>query len=69
MARSGVLLLNASYEPLGVITRRRAISLILREVVDAACDQATEIRGTSSTVNIPTVIRLSRYITVPKREA
>jgi 5-methylcytosine-specific restriction endonuclease McrA len=64
-----VLLLNASYEPLTVITRRRALSLITRGRVDAACTQASEMRSVSHVLRIPTVIRLRRYVNVPRRDA
>jgi 5-methylcytosine-specific restriction endonuclease McrA len=62
-----VLLLNASYEPLAVITRRRAVSLLLKGRVEAACTEEVEIQGVSNALAIPTVIRLHRYINVPQR--
>ncbi len=65
---SRVLLLNASYEPLLVITHRRALSLIVRGRVDPACDETLEIHGASRVVHIPTVIRLRRYVNVPRRD-
>lgn len=64
-----VLLLNASYEPLAVIPLRRAVSLLLRNRVDAATDDAISIQGVSTGLHIPTVIRLRRYISVPRRGA
>lgn len=62
-----VLLLNASYEPLAVIPQRRAVSLLLRDRVDAATEDVIKVVGISSSLNIPTVIRLRRYINVPRR--
>jgi 5-methylcytosine-specific restriction endonuclease McrA len=62
-----VLLLNASYEPLSVISLRRAVSLISRGRVEAACDEKYELRSVSETSAIPTVIRLRRYVNVPQR--
>lgn len=64
-----VLLLNASYEPLGIIPQRRALSLLLRGRVDAATEDEHAIHGCSTTLRIPTVIRLRRYINVPRRGA
>lgn len=64
---ANVLLLNASYEPLAVITLRRAVSLLMRGRVEAACDDAIELCGTSDTWRIPTVIRLRYYVNVPRR--
>jgi len=64
-----VLLLNASYEPLAVIPQRRAVALLLRGRVDAVTEEAVTIHGASTTLRIPTVIRLRRYINVPRRGA
>ncbi len=64
-----VLLLNASYEPLAVITQRRALSLLLKGRVEAACTDLIEIQGASHTLRVPTVLRLRRYINVPRRGA
>ena len=62
-----ILLLNASYEPLTVITLKRAFSLILRQRVEAVSNEAIEMRGVSNTLQIPAVIRLRHYINVPQR--
>jgi 5-methylcytosine-specific restriction endonuclease McrA len=64
-----ILLLNASYEPLAVINQRRALSLVVRGRVEAACDSALEMHSVSRTLRIPTVIRLRRYVHVPDRRA
>lgn len=63
------LLLNASYEPLTVLPLRRAVSLWLRECVDAASIDTILIPTAESGLHIPTVIRLRRYAHVPKRRA
>jgi len=62
-----ILLLNASYEPLAVIPKRRAWSLLLRDVVDAVTEEMTALRGFRETQHIPTVLKLRRYANVPKR--
>ena len=62
-----VLLLNATYEPLAVIPQRRAMSLLLRGGVDAASDELIDVPGITSAISIPTVIRLRRYVKVPRR--
>jgi hypothetical protein len=54
---SSVLLLNAGYEPLAIVTQRRALSLLLRGHVEAACTEALEMHGVTTTLHIPTVIR------------
>jgi 5-methylcytosine-specific restriction endonuclease McrA len=64
-----ILLLNASYEPLGVITKRRALSLLLRERVDAVTEEMTALYGVVDALSIPAVLRLRRYVNVPRRGA
>ncbi len=64
---TSILLLNASYEPLAVITRRRALLLLMKGRVEAACAEAIELQSVSHTLHIPTVIRLRRYANVPRR--
>lgn len=64
-----VLLLNASYEPLNVIPLRRAMSLLLRGRVDAASEESLVIYGADSGFKIPMVLRLRRYVNVPRRGA
>jgi 5-methylcytosine-specific restriction endonuclease McrA len=64
-----VLLLNASYEPLAVIPQRRALLLMLRDRVDAATEDVVTVSGVSNVLRIPTVVRLRRYINVPRRGA
>jgi 5-methylcytosine-specific restriction endonuclease McrA len=64
-----ILLLNASYEPLTVLSIRRALSLLQRGSVDPATDERRAVRSPSSVLHLPTVIRLKRYINVPRRGA
>ncbi len=61
------LLLNASYEPLTVLSRQRAIQLLLKNKVDAASQEVELVHSSSSTFQIPTVLRLRRYVNVPRR--
>ena len=66
---SRVLLLNATFEPLAVVTARRAVVLMLSgkaELVQAALEGDT-FRSESLTVTTPSVMRLSRYVRVPYR--
>ena len=64
-----ILLLNASYEPLSIVSKKRAVSLMLKGRVDPACDDAIELKGISNSLRIPSVIRLRRYVNVPRRGA
>lgn len=61
------LLLNASYEPLTVVSLPRAIRLILKDKVDPATEETILVQGGSNTMEIPTVLRLRRYVNVPRR--
>lgn len=64
-----VLLLNASFEPLSVITLRRAVSLLMRDRVDAACADAEVVHTSQLLMEIPKVLRLRKYVNVPRRGA
>ncbi|MCA9983462.1 MAG: HNH endonuclease [Anaerolineales bacterium] len=66
---AAVLLLNATYEPLAVVPPRRAMALLQRERVDAASEEAIRLSGPSTEFTIPRVLRLRRYVYVPKRGA
>jgi 5-methylcytosine-specific restriction endonuclease McrA len=66
---SRVLLLNATFEPLAVVTARRAVVLMLSgkaELVQAALEGDT-FRSESLAITAPSVMRLSRYVRVPYR--
>lgn len=63
---SRVLLLNATFEPLAVVTAKRAIVLLLTgkaECVETSLD--TVFRSENLTIAAPVVMRLSRYVRVP----
>ncbi len=62
---SATLLLNATYEPLCVVSSRRAIVLVLAEKavpVDAA---AEVVHAERLSLPVPVVVRLTRYVRVP----
>ena len=63
---SDVLLLNASYEPLDIIPLRRAVSLMLRGCVEAACTESVEMHSAQAIWRIPTIVRLRYYINAPR---
>ena len=68
---SRVLLLNATFEPLAVVTAKRAVVLMLAG--KAECVEATvtgiAFHSESLTIPAPSVMRLSRYVRVPYRRA
>lgn len=68
---SRVLLLNATFEPLAVVTAKRAVVLMLSgkaECVETAFTGAY-FHSENLIVPAPSVMRLSRYVRVPYRRA
>lgn len=68
MAKTAVtLLLNATYEPLCVVSSRRAVVLVLSEKAVPVEDGDGLLRSVSRTVPVPAVVRLTRFVRVPFR--
>jgi len=64
----GCLALNASYEPLTVVPVRRAVRLILDKKAELLeVDDAKAFRSERTQVPFPLVIRLVRFVHVPRR--
>lgn len=63
----GVLLLNATYEPLRVITTRRAVVLILDEKAEVIEHKDGLFRSASTAMPVPAVIRLRYFVKIPYR--
>ena len=62
------LALNASFEPLTILPARRAVRLVLdskAEILET--DEARAFRSERRSLPYPTVIRLVRYVHVPRR--
>lgn len=67
---SPALVLNATYEPIGVVSARRAVVLVLDQKVDVLADTGRRIDSATLSLPIPSVIRLRYYVKVPyKRTA
>jgi 5-methylcytosine-specific restriction endonuclease McrA len=66
---TGVLLLNATYEPLRIIPIRRAVGLMMRGVVEDVDGVAARLRTPSTVFDVPSVLRLCYYVHVPQRGA
>jgi 5-methylcytosine-specific restriction endonuclease McrA len=64
---NAVLLLNASWEPLRVITMRRAVLLVLAEKAEIVTQSDREVRSASLALPAPSVIRLRYFVRVPYR--
>ena len=62
-----VLVLNASYEPLRLVTVRRAMILLLQEKAEVVEALERQLRGGSYACNTPLVIRMVRYVAIPRR--
>ena len=62
-----VLVLNANYEPLRIVSVRRAMVLLLQqkaELVEAATQQ---LRAQGVAFEMPLVVRLVRYVAIPRK--
>lgn len=62
-----VLLLNASYEPLRVISWQRAVLLFFTDKVEIVEEYDHEIRSVSIAIKAPAVVRLLRYVKIGQR--
>ena len=61
------LVLNASYEPLCVVSGRRALVLLLTDKAVPVAGGDEVVHSERTTVVVPTVVRLTRYVRVPFR--
>ena len=62
---SATLLLNATYEPLCVVSSRRAIVLVLAEKAEPVDSAAEVVHAATVSLPVPVVVRLTRYVRVP----
>ncbi|MFV9505935.1 MAG: HNH endonuclease [Oscillochloridaceae bacterium umkhey_bin13] len=62
-----VLVLNASYEPFQLISVRRAVVLLLQEKAEMVEATSAQLRARALSFAVPLVIRLVRYIRVPRK--
>ena len=63
----GALVLNATYEPLCVVPMRRAVVLVLAEKAVVVEAGESVMRSARTSIQVPTVVRLARYVRVPYR--
>lgn len=64
---NGVLVLNASYEPLNIVSVQRAIVLLLKEKAELVEAAKAKIRAERMHFDVPLVIRLVTFVPVPRR--
>ena len=60
-----VLVLNASYEPLGVVPMRRALVLVLNHKAVCLEESGVLMHSATCAVPAPSVVRLTRFVRVP----
>ena len=64
---SSALVLNATYEPLCVVSVRRATILVLTAKAECVSDGDGILHSVHQNLPVPSVVRLTRYVKVPYR--
>ncbi len=64
---AAALVLNATYEPLCVVSVRRAAILILSAKAICVADGDGVLHSARNSLPVPSVVRLTRYVRVPYR--
>jgi 5-methylcytosine-specific restriction endonuclease McrA len=64
---SRVLVLNATYEPLNVVSLRRAVLLLLKEKAEIVEAAEAWLHAERLALPVPLVIRLVYYVRIPQR--
>lgn len=64
---SRALVLNATFEPLSVVSERRAVVLVLDRKADVVHDTGVTLHSASLEVVVPSVVRLRSFVRVPYR--
>lgn len=62
---SRALVLNATYEPLSVVSSRRAVVLLWADKADMVAPSGLSMHSESLTLVVPSVVRLRQYVRVP----
>lgn len=61
------LVLNATYQPLGVVSARRAVVLVLKSKATVIEIDGGVFRSPKFTIPIPSVVKLNYFVNVPYR--
>ena len=61
------LLLNATFEPLCVVSARRAVVLVLKAKAEVVERNGASFRSERAVVPVPSVVRLTHFVRVPYR--
>ena len=67
MMSKKVLLLNQNYEPMSVVTAKKAIILLYLQKVEIIEARAQLVRSQYLALPLPSVVRLTCYVRVPKK--
>jgi 5-methylcytosine-specific restriction endonuclease McrA len=59
------LVLNTTYEPVSVVSARRAVVLVLNEKASVIAAGSDCLHSERRTIEIPSVVRLVKYVKVP----
>ena len=62
-----VLVLNATYEPLSVVSVKRAVVLLLKEKAELIEAAEAKLRSENFSLPVPLVIRLVYFVKIPRR--
>ena len=62
---SRALVLNASFEPLSVVSPRRAVILVMAEKAEVVLESGERFRSERLDLPVPSVVRLRYYVKVP----
>lgn len=61
------LVLNASHQPLAVVSARRAVVLVLKDKADVLASDGQVFRSERISLDAPSVLRLRHFVHVPYR--
>lgn len=64
---SRALVLNTTYEPLCVVSARRAVVLLLTQKADLVADSGERMHSERLSIEVPSVIKLRTFVRVPYR--
>ncbi|MFH1940579.1 MAG: HNH endonuclease [bacterium] len=67
MLNSRVLVLNQNYEPMSVCSAKRAIVLLYLQKAEMIERNHEMVRSVSTSIPLPSIVRLSRMIHVPRK--
>jgi 5-methylcytosine-specific restriction endonuclease McrA len=65
---SHALVLNASYEPLHVVTWQRALQLLFQGKVEVVEESEKEVHTVRLTIRVPAVLRLLSYVPIKNKK-